>query len=279
MTIGEEKRRLHTLARSALEKHGAKLSGPENWTGNLFPGISAKDVEAAYSADPEWRQDLAQPHSSAALTVNLFAPWKATLEKLPLGGETGFTHLTFEVAAPLGLDDVPAYFDAFATSPRRSVAIEVKCLEYLSQPSENYRTGFERSIRQICESHGRSNEGWLGEANLLDREPEAYGAVFAHQLVKQAFALAHRHASGRQLLFYLFWEPADWRDHPFFGRHRSDLARLAKAVAGERIGFAYQSVSELIKEWSTLTGPDWLADHRRSLRARYEGEIGAGSGG
>ena len=249
--------------------------GAEPWTGNLAPGVSPKEVEAAYGSDPAWRDDLALPHSSAALTVNLFAPWQADLDGLSIAGVSGFTRFQFEVDAPLGLEGAPAYFDAFGTSGRRFVAIEVKCLEYLSQPSEKYRLGFEQSIRQICETNGSSEAGWLGEANRLNRDLKTYSALFAHQLVKQAFALRHQHGRDRHLLFYLFWEPVDWGGHPFFVRHRRELDRLSRAVAGEGIEFRFQSVNDLLDDWINSSGPSWLPDHVQYLKQRYRLEIGA----
>jgi hypothetical protein len=280
MSVSEEKRQLHEAARLRLRDRlitgstVAVAEGAEPWTSNLAPGVSFKLVEAAYSADPAWREDLALPHSSAALTLNVFAPWQVNLDKLCIGSTSGFSTFKFEIDAPLGLEGVPAYFDALGTSSQRSVAIEVKCLEYLSQPSEKYRVGFEQSIQHICEAHGPSTEGWLGQANRLNRDPEAYTALFAHQLVKQAFALEHQHKSGKHLLFYLFWEPVDWEKHAFFERHRSELDQLCRAVADERIELQYQSVNELLATWSGVSRPNWLADHVQYLKQRYVLEIG-----
>lgn len=280
MSAVPEKSKLHERARLRLSEcsiTAAQTSAGEparSWRDNLAPGISTEEVEAAYSADPAWRADLALPHSSAALTVNLFAPWRDDLDKLTLGEVSGFTSFRLEVEASLGLDGTPAYFDAIGMSDRRVVAIEVKCLEYLSDPPEKYRIGFEQSIGRICEAHGLSEEGWLGEANRLKRDPAAYGALFAHQLVKQAFALEHQHKSGRQLLIYLYWEPTDWQKHPFFEQHRSELARLSRTVAGERIAFRYLSVSDLIAAWAHVSQPAWLAGHVEYLKHRYEVEIG-----
>jgi hypothetical protein len=281
--INEEKHRLHEMAQLRLrdcllegaKANGETAKGAESWKENLAPGVSLKHVEAAYSTDPAWREDLALPHSSAALTVNLFAPWQRDLDKLSIGTTSGFLSFQFEVTAPLGVEGQPAFFDALGRSAQRSVAIEVKCLEYLSQPSEKYWLGFAQSIRHICEAQGPSTEGWLGQANRLNSDPAAYTALFAHQLVKQAFALQYQHASGKHLLFYLFWEPADWKEHAFFERHRRELDELHRAVAHERIEFEYQSVNELLTMWSGFSHPEWVADHVQYLKHRYELEIGA----
>ncbi len=280
--MSEEKRQLHEVARLRLRDRlltgfnatGEVAKSAEPWTRNLAPGISFDEVEAAYSADPTWREDLAFPHSSAALTLNLFAPWQESLDKLCIASTSGFSTFEFEIEASLGLEGAPAYFDALGTSSRCSVAIEVKCLEYLSQPSEKYRLGFEESIQRICEAYGPSTEGWLGQANRLMCHPEAYTALFAHQLVKQAFALEHRHNSGKHVLFYLFWEPVDWGKHSFFEQHRSELRQLCLAVADEKIELQYQSVNELFAAWAGILRPSWVADHVQYLKQRYELKIG-----
>jgi hypothetical protein len=271
--IAQARLREHALTdRQAKITHTGAL---EPWTDNLAPGISPGQVEAAYSADPAWADDMALPHSSAALTVNLFAPWLPDLDRLSIAGASGFRQVEFEVAASLGLSGTPAYFDARASAERTSVAVEVKCLEYLAEPAEKYRLSFEQSIREICEAHGSSEEGWLGEANRLNRDPTTYDALFAHQLVKQAFAIAHQVRSGNHLLYYLFWEPADWRAHPFFSRHRNELERLSSAVTAETIGFRFQSVNELLDEWACRPEPAGLASHVAYLKRRYRVEIGA----
>jgi hypothetical protein len=282
VSVSEEKRRIHEVAQLRLRARlftgsnatGEAAEGAESWTRNLAPGVSFKQVEAAYSTDPTWREDLALPHSSAALTLNVFAPWQENLNKLCIGSISGFSTFEFEIAASVGLEGAPAYFDALGRSNERSVAIEVKCLEYLSQPSEKYRLGFEQSIRHICEAYGSSTKGWLGQANRLNDESNAYTALFAHQLVKQAFALEHQHNSGKHLLFYLFWEPVDWVKYSFFEHHRSELRQLCLAVADERIELQYQSINELLAAWAEVSRPSWLDDHVQYLKRRYELKIG-----
>jgi hypothetical protein len=282
VSVSEEKRRLHEIARLRLRDRlltgsnatGEAAEATEHWKNNLVPGVSFKLIEAVYATDPTWREDLALAHSSAALTMNVFAPWQENLDKLYIGSISGFSTFKFEIEAPLELKGTPAYFDALGTSSQRSVAIEVKCLEYLSQPSEKYRLGFEQSIQHICDKHGSSAEGWLGQANRVNFDPEAYTALFVHQLVKQAFALAFRHKSGKHLLFYLFWEPVDWEKHSFFEQHRRELRQLGLAVADERIELQYQSVNELLATWAGVSRPSWLADHVQYLKRRYELKIG-----
>src|SRR5687768_3885522 len=106
MSVSEEKRQLHEAARLRLRDRlitgstVAVAEGAEPWTGNLAPGVSFKLVEAAYSADPAWREDLALPHSSAALTLSVFAPWQVILDKLCIGSTSGFSTFKFEIDAP-----------------------------------------------------------------------------------------------------------------------------------------------------------------------------------
>ena len=90
MSAVSEKSKLYDFARLRLSECSivaAQTSAGEpalSWRDNLAPGIFAEEVEAAYSADPAWREDLALPHSSAALTVNLFARWRDDFDKLAL---------------------------------------------------------------------------------------------------------------------------------------------------------------------------------------------------
>ena len=73
-------------------------------------------------------------HSSSALTVNVFAPFKSDISALCLAGKSGFETLHFERKCPHGLVGRRApNLDVVAMGPNGIVAIESKCLEPLGR--------------------------------------------------------------------------------------------------------------------------------------------------
>jgi hypothetical protein len=63
----------------------------------------------------------------------------------------------------------------------------------------------------------------------------------AAQLVKHYLGLANAFATGRVVLLYLSWEPANAAEYRLFAKHRHELDEFARVVSGDRVEFAYQS--------------------------------------
>src|SRR5207248_921446 len=67
-------------------------------TDNLIEGVTLElfTAEMAAGRGRELAGKLRAVHSSSAMAVNTFAPWKRDLDQLSLAGITGFTRLRFE---------------------------------------------------------------------------------------------------------------------------------------------------------------------------------------
>jgi hypothetical protein len=234
---------------------------------NLVAGVRMIDFEAdlAQGDGNELAEKFRAAHSSSALAVNSFAPFKASLPDLRLPRGTVFSELCFERKCPHGLAGRRApNLDVFAESPERIVAIESKCLEPLTPHPAYFSPAYDTEIRDA-----RRASAWFAQMQRLVEKPRTYRWLDAAQLVKHAFGLAYSLPDRATTLLYLYWEPANRDAHPFFGEHRAEIDRFAGSVAGATPTFASMSYPDLWRSWRGSSQPEWLQTHAARLHARY----------
>jgi hypothetical protein len=108
----------------------------------------------------------------------------------------------------------------------------------------------------------------LIEERVVDDEYR-YRWLDAAQLVKHAFGIAHTFPNKPATLLYLFWEPSNPKEHPFFDEHRAEVTRFSEAISGGGPEFIAMSYPELWASWDAHPEPNWLPTHVSRLRARY----------
>ena len=108
---------------------------------NLLPSVAVADFEAdlRQGSGDELTGKIRAAHSSTALAVNCFAPFRRSPSHLHLCGTEGFTSLHFEKKCPTGLRGTPPNLDVLASRSDRVVAIESKCTEYLSPTAARFQ--------------------------------------------------------------------------------------------------------------------------------------------
>ncbi len=182
-----------------------------------------------------------------------------------LAGHYGLHVEAFERKYPTGLARAqPPHLDVVASGPGARVAIESKCLEYLTPKrpafSDRYRT-------EITDE--RADGPWYAEMlRLVAGEGPGYRWLDAAQLIKHAFGLAHE-ADRPTTLVYLYWEPMDAGLSPLFAEHRQEIAEFAERIAGGTPRFEAMSYPELWDAWAP-SDDSRLVAHVGALRARYE---------
>lgn len=128
---------------------------------NLIEGVSLIDFEADLRQGDgnEMEGKFRAAHSSSALAVNTFAPFKSkpAALRLPAGG--GFASLSFERKCPHGLAGRrPPNLDVVAEGPSGVVAIESKCLEPLTPHVADFAPAYDPEIRD--RRRGTTVPGW-----------------------------------------------------------------------------------------------------------------------
>jgi hypothetical protein len=263
-----------TACRSALI-HGLVSSAPQTVLDkkgyvseagqNLLEGVRLVDFEADLRQGDgnEMEGKFRAAHSSSALVVNTFAPFKSDPAALRLPGGGGFASLSFERKCPHGLVGRRSpNLDVVAVGPTGGVAVESKCLEPLTPHVASFAQDYKAGIKD-----GRRSSPWFREMLRLVEEPRAYRWLDAAQLVKHAFGVAYTFPDLPMTLLYLFWEPSNPEAHPMFAEHRAEVSRFAASVGGGP-EFVAMSYPELWKSWDACPQP-WLRAHVGRLRARY----------
>jgi hypothetical protein len=236
-------------------------------TQNLIEGVRLEDFEAdlLQGDGNEMGGKFRAAHSSSALAVNTFAPFKTHLDALRLPGGDGFTSLHFEGKCPHGLVGRRSpNLDVLAEGPSCVVAVESKLLEPLARHVAKFSPAYCKQIRD----HRRETE-WFREMVRIVKEEHKYRWLDAAQLVKHAFGITHTFRDKPATLLYLFWEPSNAGAHPFFAEHRAEVTRFADSVAGGGPEFIAMSYPELWRSWDAHPDTKWLRTHVGRLRARY----------
>jgi hypothetical protein len=234
---------------------------------NLIDGIGLEDFEEDLRQGDgnELKRKFLAAHSSSALAVNAFSPFKANLADLLLPAPGGFASLHFERKCPHGLVGRRSpNLDVLADGPAGVVAVESKCLEHLSRHKAKFAPAYQTEI-----TDERQRTGWFREMQRLAQEPQSYRWLDAAQLIKHAFGLAYTFTDRPTTLLYLFWEPSNSEAYPSFAEHRKEVGRFAAAIAEGGPEFVAMSYPELWATWDKRSGPEWLPTHVSHLRARY----------
>jgi hypothetical protein len=171
----------------------------------------------------------------------------------------------FERRFPTGLARAQApHLDVVASSRGELVAIESKCIEYLTPKRASFS---ERYPTEIIEE--RRDSPWFAEMlRMVCCSGPSYRFLDAAQLIKHALGLT-RSPTLPTTLLYLYWEPMDEGLSPLFAAHRAEIAEFTGRVAGSSMKFAAMSYPELWTEWDATEDP-FFRRHVAALRARYE---------
>jgi hypothetical protein len=261
---------LRSLAKEALRCNfpGRPETGytslPED---NLLSGVTMASVEKdlRQGDGDELGRKFCAVHSSCALAVNCFGPFKEQPSKLHLLGKQGASEVTFEHKLKIFARGKGPNLDVWINRGDDIVAVESKFLEYLSPKGAAFSSTYERLAPAGCDSCWWRvyQEAKNGGRQHLDRA----------QLVKHYFGLnaLRKGSSGATLtLFYIFWEPLNWQVHRECEKHRQEVSAFADAVQDSHVRFRWATYNDLWEEWSHV--PD-LSEHAHRLKIRYQVEL------
>ena len=238
---------------------------------NLLPNVSPGDFKADLLATSraEFKKDFCAIHSSLAMMVNCFAPFRHQIADLTLPTvdptNAKFNGLCFRRKCPTGLRGTPPRPDVFLLGTAGVVAIDSTLTEHLE-----FRTAeFSESYTDQSPGKHWENGKWFDEMLRLIRYPKHYKWLNAAQLIKHAFGLAQEFSGESITLLYLYWEPENPDCNPAFAEHRQEVEGFARRVAGSKNPvFKAMSYRELWNLWRA-GAPDWLREHLDQLKKRY----------
>jgi hypothetical protein len=238
-----------------------------DWRGNLLSLVDSGYVEAdlRQGSGSELSTKFRAPHSSSALAVNAFGPFRHDPQQLRIEQHREFKTLSFERKCPSGLSGTPPNLDVLLESDGRVLAIESKCLEYMSRKEAEFAPAYFTDIQDE-----RRETTWFAEMGRLRQSPVDYRHLDAAQLIKHAMGLAHSFPEQMITLLYVWWEPTNADDFPIFSHHRDEVLSFAERVAGSDIRFEWTTYGQLWTQWFA-EGLD--AAHIAALHKRYSIEI------
>jgi hypothetical protein len=204
-------------------------------------------------------------HSSSALAVNTFAPFKRDPGQLCLFEHAGLNVDGFERKCDAGVGRGPPNLDAIASNRNSIVAIESKCTEHLTAHRAEFSDAYNKEIQDW-----RRKTTWFDEMNRLVAQPDSYLFLDVAQLVKHAFGLGFCFQDQEATLLYLYWEPQNFADIPELVTHRKEVKQLSQNISGSKPKFLAASYRELWDAWMKQKLPVWLPAHVNELRRRYD---------
>lgn len=229
---------------------------------NLLPGVRLEDVQAdfAQGSGNELDGKFRAAHSSAALAVNAFGPWRNHPHGLSLLGKSGFTRLQFEQKCPTGLGGIPPNLDVLVEGPGVVIGIESKFLEILAPKQPEFADSYAR------ENLPQMEAAWWSLLCKLKAGPAQH--LDAAQLVRHYLGLRNQpeFRDRKIVLLYLFWEPANWQDFPEYRRHREEIAAFQDQVKDSAVTFTWMTYPELWRHWDAL---GLFSGHVLEIRKRY----------
>jgi len=252
-------------AKIALKnKYGKRTdkSGYVNWPQeNLLPGVTLEQFEAELREGDgnELRMKFCAVHSSAALAVNCFAPFKRGRELRLFGKDGG--KITFEKKLKIFDDRRGPNIDVWIERGDEVIAVESKFLEYFEAKEAKFETVYEQLAPP------RTEQCWWNVYLQARDGPKQH--LDRAQLVKHYFGLKRFRGDAeipRITLLYIFWEPEDWEKIELCKRHREEVEEFHAAVSSSNVSFEWMTYNQLWEEWRAVPG---LVYHAENLRARY----------
>jgi hypothetical protein len=237
------------------------------WKENLAPGLPLAEIERDFTADADKEPDgkLRAAHSSAALVVNTFGPWRQDPATFSIAGITDFYSVQFEADRRTQLGGTPPHLDMLAEGGIVA-ALESKCTEWMKPSAPQ----FSRSYTKVDLFDG--DAAWFEQMRELHKAPDRCRFLDAAQLVKDAFSLLNFYPGHDVRLLYLYWEPRNAAAWPQCRAHRDEANALAAAVEKSSARLIPISCHELWAEWEGKIP----AAHMKYLRDRYDLDVPRG---
>lgn len=279
MTLRKRIEQIAAQRLGGLKGDGVFRAAPAGYTeepeSNLIAGVTRDDFWCDLDSgdggelkdSPRGPAKFCAAHSSSALGVNSFGPFRRHPNRIVLQGRSSFTEARFERKCPTGLSGNAPNLDFFVRGDGIVVGVESKFLEPLSSATAD----FADSYRQLVVDE--SDQAWRRAYDELTSSPKVFHHLHAAQLVKHSLGLRHSFPdAGKVILLYAYWEPVNAGEHSEFVAHAEEIAEFASWVRGGDVQFEYVAYPELWRQWeSQLTWPG-SHDHISALRERYEFE-------
>ena len=226
------------------------------------------------------RQKFLAVHSSSALCVNNFAPFRMHFAELSFLGYSGFIEAKFEKKQPTGLkqangqDRTPPHLDFCLETKKTIIGIESKFTEYFGTKRPNHprkHSDIAKCLKNNLEPYcNRTKLNYLPkgfhesiiEHYFCDDKPQHLDVA---QLIKHTIGLLNNCGKKEAVLVYLYWEPFNSTIDNLFAEHRHNIEMFKHRIE-HFIEFVPLSYPEF---WKMYENDALLKDHFVKVKERY----------
>jgi len=242
------------------EKGYLKSRNPEDNLIKKFKNWEEIKKELSDGNGNELENKFLALHSSSALCVNNFAPFK----EHKFYDNCFFDTAKFEkkISTKISTPNLDFYLENSNTI----IGFESKFTEY-------FNADFEHTKKNLCKYYNRKELNYLHKdfmnnivLQYISESEKMYLDV--SQLIKHSIGLINesKKVNKKAILVYIFWEPENWQEVESCKKHKEELDDFLKRI-GKFIEFQHFSYSEFWKEYENC---ELVKEHIALVKQRYE---------
>ena len=207
-------------------------------------------------------------HSSSALGVNNFAPFKEHHTRFTFVGFSGFAQASFEKKLPTGIST--PNLDFYLETRKEMIGIESKFIETLNAKLPNLEGNLDKYIARFAQLKFKSTsfkkliEYYIGVKSKMNLD--------VAQLLKHTLGLLNPDNNPKSLkpvLVYIYWQPTNWKSFKEYTDHETELKDFAKRIKP----FITFKALPYSKFWSDQAKNPLFAAHITKMKKRYEHDL------
>ncbi len=199
-------------------------------------------------------------HSSSALCINTFAPFKQQKDKFNFLGYKNFSEATFEKKVPTGIST--PNLDFYLENEKVIIGFESKFTEFITPklPNKNLNSYF---------NNDKFSSFLDSKFNLLIQEYKDCKVKYhldIAQLLKHSIGLLKKaDKTKKPILIYIYWQPENSENFEIFQKHKEEIEKF-KAKITKFIEFVPISYSEF---WKMYENDKIFGTHIYKVIERY----------
>ena len=209
-------------------------------------------------------------HSSSALCVNNFAPFKKHKNEISFCEHSKFEIAEFEkkLSTRISTPNLDFYFENQETI----IGVESKFTEHL-------KTNLDHTKKNLCKYYNRTELEYLPKGfmnsivfHYISSSKKMYLDVA--QLIKHSIGLINesKKADKKAILVYIYWQPDNWEDIDVFKQHKKELDDFAERISKFKDAIEFKHLS-YIEFWDTYKKDKMFSEHIGRVENRYRFSI------
>ncbi len=212
-------------------------------------------------------------HSSSALCVNNFAPFKQNKDKFAFLNYTDFTEATFEKKLPTGMRGTPPHLDFYLETKYEVIGFESKFTEILNNKKPDKDDNLKKYQDRKNKLDYLSDTFFDVIQYYIDFKDKMYLDVA--QLIKHSIGLIKRGTSMykfilnailvQPILVYIYWQPKNWYNFEVYRKHADEINDFKEKIQRHLI---FIPISYL-DFWKLYENDRTFGEHIDKVKARY----------